>query len=259
LDYICRVGYLTDLIRVVTVYCCKDNEPHGVENERGESMGMKFLEENLLDHLHRPEFSELRSALSSHYYPKNAYICQPGDSKNLVFIVGSGRVRVYLGYEDKEFNLGILTKGDIYSTHTGTFVEALEDTELLMTDVGTFRHRMVGDPEVTKAMVRVLGNILKTSFSIIDGLVFKDVNFRLVALLAGEARRHGENMDDGTIRIVLDLSVEQIARLVGSTRQTVSTLLNDLIRAGLLERTGRGGFRIPDLKLLEAVGGVRRE
>lgn len=222
-------------------------------------MGMKFLQENLLDHLNRTEFSELRSALSLHNFSKNSYICQPGDENNLVFIVASGRVRVYLGYEEKEFNLGILTVGDIYSTHTGTFVQALENTELLITDVGTFRQRMVGDPEVTKAMVRVLGNILKTSFSIIDGLVFKDVNYRLVALLSGEARKHGETLSSGEISIQLDLSVEQIARLVGSTRQTVSTLINDLIRAGLLQRAGRGGFLIPDLHLFEAVGGVTRE
>lgn len=219
-------------------------------------MGMKFLEENLLDHLHRPEFSELRSALSIRRFPKNSYVSQPGTDNNLVFIVARGRVRVYLGYEDKEFNLGILTKGDIYSTHTGTFVEALEETDLLMTDVATFRRRMVGDPEVTKSMVRVLGNILKNSFSIIDGLVFKDVNFRLVSLLANEARKHGEAKADGGIEVEINLSVEQLARLVGSTRQTVSTLLNDLMRAGLLERVGRGRFFIADLQVLESVGGI---
>ncbi|WP_163338896.1 helix-turn-helix domain-containing protein [Desulfopila sp. IMCC35008] len=37
-------------------------------------------------------------------------------------------------------------------------------------------------------------------------------------------------MTDGSIEITIDLSVEQIARLVGSTRQTVSMLLNDLVR-----------------------------
>ncbi len=221
-------------------------------------MGMKFLEENLLDHLHRPEFSELRSALSLRRFPRSAYVCQPGLGDNLVFIVAKGRVRVYLGYEEKEFNLGILAKGDIYSTHTGTFVEALEETELLMTDVVTFRRRMVGDPEITKAMVRVLGNILKTSFSIIDGLVFKDVNYRLVSLLAGEARKHGETKTDGSIEVEVGLSVEQIARLVGSSRQTVSTLLNDLMRANLIERAGRGRFIIADLPMLESVAGVNR-
>ncbi len=217
---------------------------------------MKFLEENLLDHLQRPEFAELHSVLISQKYAKGGYICQPGTASNRVFIVESGKVRVYLGYEEKEFNLGILSKGDIYATHTGTFVQALTDAVLLMTDVTTFRQRMVGDPEVTKAMVRVLGNILQTSFTIIDGLAFKDVNSRLVALLSNEARRHGISLQDGSVQIQIDLSVEQIARLVGSTRQTVSMLLNDLVRADLLERPGRGSFLISDLQALESVGGI---
>ncbi len=219
-------------------------------------MAMKFLEENLLDHLQRPEFADLHSSLSKQQFLKGSYLCQPGTGTNRVFIVVSGQVRVYLGYEDKEFNLGILTKGDIYSTHTGTFVQALADTVVLMTDVTAFRQRMVGDPEVTKAMVRVLGNILKTSFSIIAGLAFKDVNYRLVALLASEARRHGLELESGAIEVQIDLSVEQIARLVGSSRQTVSTLLNDLVRAGLIERPERGKFIVPNLTVLESVGGV---
>ena len=216
---------------------------------------MKFLEENLLDHLQRPEFAELHSSLIKQRYPKGSFICQPEIGANLVFILASGRARVYLGYEDKEFNLGILTKGDIYSTHTGTFVQALDETEILMADVKTFRQKMVGDPEITKAMVRVLGNILKTSFSIIDGLAFKDVNSRLVGLLANEAKRHGQPKGDGSIIVQFDLSVEQVARLVGSTRQTVSTLLNDLLRAGLIEKPERGKFLIPSLSALESVGG----
>jgi len=216
---------------------------------------VKFLEENLLDHLRRPEFAELLSTLLPRSFKKGSYICQPGQEENLIFILSSGRVRVYLGYEEKEFNLGILTKGDIYSTHTRTFVQAMEDTELLMADVTTFRRKMAKDPEVTKAMVRVLGNILKTSFSIIDGLVFRDANSRLVALIAGEARRHGVERAEG-LSVTIDLSVEQIARLVGSSRQTVSTLLGDLVRAELIVRSGRGNFLIPDIVLLESVAGV---
>ncbi|WP_163338898.1 cyclic nucleotide-binding domain-containing protein [Desulfopila sp. IMCC35008] len=85
---------------------------------------MKFLEENLLDHLQLPAFADLHSVLIHHKFPKGSYICQPGQESNQVFIVQSGKVRKYLGYEEKEFNLGILSKGDIYSTHTGTYVQA---------------------------------------------------------------------------------------------------------------------------------------
>ena len=217
---------------------------------------MKFLEENFLDHLKRPEFANLQSSLIRKRYPKGSFICQPGIGENNIFIVVSGRMRVYLGYADKEFNLGILTKGDIFSTHSGTYVQVLSDSELMLTDLNTFRSHMIGDPEVTTAVIRVLGNILKTTFSIIDGLVFKDVNYRLVELLSNETRRHGKEMENGKFHLQIDLSVEQIARLVGSTRQTVSTLLNDLSRAGLIERPKRGVFIIPDLPALESVNGL---
>lgn len=219
-------------------------------------MGMKFLEENLLDHLQRPEFANLQASLIRRTYPKGAFVAQPGVGENRIFIVIDGKIRVYLGYEDKEFNLGILTRGDIYSTHSGTYVQALSEVELFLADVDSFRREMVGDPEVTKAMVRVLGNILKASFAIIDGLAFRDVNHRLVALLSNEARRHGVKDQSGAIQVQIDLSVEQVARLVGSSRQTVSALLNDLTRAGLIDRPERGRFTIPSLAALEAVGGL---
>jgi len=211
------------------------------------------IEENLLDHLRRPEFAELREAFHTRTFSGGSLIYDPTAGENLVFIVAGGRVRVYLAYEDKEFNLGILGQGDIYSSHTGTYVQALEDVELLVMDTKTFRRSMVGDPEVTKAMVRVLGNILKASFSIIDGLVFKDVHCRLVALLVAEARRHG-TPEDGGVRVDIDLPMEQVARLLGATRQTVSTLLNDLLRDGLIKKVARGQYLIPDVDALEASG-----
>ncbi len=213
-------------------------------------MGMKFLDANLLDHLQRPEFAELREAFGRRKYAAKALVFGPCESENLVFIVASGRVRVYLSYEDKEFSLGILGKGDIYSTHSGTFIEALDEAELLVTDVRTFRRRMVGIPEVTTTMVRVLGNILRNSFSIIDGLVFHDVGKRLAALLAVEARKGGRPEGEGVL-LHLDLPVEQLACLVGATRQTVSTLLGDLAREGLIEKRARGLYFIPDLERLE--------
>jgi len=63
----------------------------------GGCMGMKFLEENLLDHLKRKEFANLQSSLLTKTFPKGSFICQPGLGANRIFIVVSGRARVYLG------------------------------------------------------------------------------------------------------------------------------------------------------------------
>jgi DNA-binding IclR family transcriptional regulator len=45
--------------------------------------------------------------------------------------------------------------------------------------------------------------------------------------------------------------MEQLAQLLGASRQTVSTLLNDMVRAGLMEKRGRGSYFIPRLEALE--------
>jgi len=211
---------------------------------------MKFLEENLLEWLQRPELAELRAAFSGRIIRKNDFICQADSSENSIFIVTRGRARLYLGYEDKEFNLAILSPGDIYSTHTGAYVQAMEDMEVLVMDALAFRRYMLVNGEVNRAMIKVLGNVLKSSFSIIDGLVFKDASCRLLSLLLTEARRQSPSAD-GAVVLHINLSVEQIARMVGSSRQTVSTQLNRLIREKLLHKQGRGAFVIPDITALE--------
>jgi CRP-like cAMP-binding protein len=211
---------------------------------------MKFLEENLIEHLQRPEFSQLREAFVTRSYPRNSFVCQPDSEENSIFIVSKGRVRVYLGYEDKEFNLAILAPGDIYSTHTGVYAQAMDEVELLATGVTAFRRQMASDGEVNRAMIKVLGNILKSSFAIIDGLVFKDVACRLLGFLLAEAKR--QKPDNGEAVVLhINLSVEQLAGVVGSSRQTVSTQLNRLIRDGVIQRQGRGSFVIADLATLE--------
>lgn len=210
---------------------------------------MRFLQKDLLGHLQGKEFESLRASFRSRTYAKNAYVSRPDTEENRIFIVQSGRARVYLGYEEKEFNLAILGRGDIYSTHTGTFVQALEPLELLVTDVSAFLQHLASDAEVNKGMIRVLGNILQSSFSIIDGLVFKDTNCRLLHLLLNEAER--ENVrSDGSVILKIELSVEQIGHLIGASRQTVSTQLNKLIKNGVLRKGNRGSFIVPDVDLL---------
>ncbi len=210
---------------------------------------MRFLQKDLLEHLQGKEFEQLRASFRSGKYAKNAFVCTPDWGENRIFIVQSGRARVYLGYEDKEFNLAILGRGDIYATHTGTFVQALEPLELLVTDVSAFLQYLASDAEVNKGMIRVLGNILQSSFSIIDGLVFKDTSCRLLHLLLNEARRE-DAQPDGSVILKIELSVEQIGHLIGASRQTVSTQLNKLIKNGVLRKGERGSFIVPDVDAL---------
>lgn len=153
---------------------------------------------------------------------------------------------------DKEFTIAILEPGAVYSTHTRAFVQALDDCTLLVTDTGRFHAGLKAYPELTAAMINVLGGLLKNSFSIIHGLVFRDASLRLVSYLLHEAL-NGEPCDDHGCRIIrLGLVTEELGKIIGATRQTVSTLISDLVRSGDLVKLGRGDYLVPDLGRLES-------
>ncbi|BDQ38168.1 transcriptional regulator [Pseudodesulfovibrio nedwellii] len=215
---------------------------------------MKFSGVNLLDELERPELAELRAVFNERSFFKGNVIFRPDEPENRVFVIAKGRVRVYLAYEDKEFTLAILGPGDLYSTHAGCFIQAFEDATLLAADVQSVKRWMAEVPLFTRTMVRVLGHILQNSFSIIGGLAFKDIYNRLMEYILREVRDTGVPEDGGLV-LKFDLTIEQLAQLMGASRQTVSTLLNDMERAGLMEKRGRGEYLIPDVDALErAVG-----
>lgn len=211
---------------------------------------MKFTGVNLLDELGRDELGELRSIFRERAWPKGAIIFDAEETDNLVFIIAEGRVRIYLAYEDKEFTLGILGPGDLYATHAGCYVQAFDDARLLLADVQSVKRCMTEMPVFTRTMVRVLGNILQNTFSIIGGLAFKDIYDRLMDYILIEAQDNGVPEGDG-LTISLGLTTEQLAQLLGATRQTVSTLLNDMVRAGFMEKRGRGRFHIPNPEALK--------
>ncbi len=263
---------------------------------------MKFTSMNLLEELARPEFAELLSAFRERTFARNTIIFQPeyddesqpaapghthaphdarpslphqahgtGEAAgratplhNFVFIVRRGRVRVYLAYDDKEFTIAILQPGDIYTSHTNTFVQALDDCTVLLTDIATFHRRMMDVPQFTKTMVRVLGGILKNAFGIIDGLVFRDATARLAAFLLDSAEPAataevpglpGAPAAPAPRTVTLNMTGELLAQHLGTTRQTVSTLLNDFTRSGILHRERRGVYHILDEERLRELTG----
>ncbi|WP_198003953.1 Crp/Fnr family transcriptional regulator [Thermosinus carboxydivorans] len=164
-----------------------------------------------------------------HRFSKKAILYSPNNEKNLVFLVKSGRVRVYLAYEDKEFTLSILEAGDIYSTHTRAFTQAMENTTILVTDVRNFKKIIAEIPAFGLNMVNVLGDLLKNSITIINGLVFKDTHLRLVEFLVQAAKDRGVTVEQG-IKLELGLTTEEIALILGATPKTHFKNLCQLLR-----------------------------
>jgi CRP-like cAMP-binding protein len=213
---------------------------------------MRLTDIDLLETLSSSEYAKFLKEFQERRFIKNEILYLPNNEENSVFLVKCGKVRVYLAYEDKEFTLSILEPGDVYSTHTRAFIQAMEDTIILVTDVRTFQKIVVDSPAFSLNMVKVLGDLLKNSITIINGLVFKDIYLRLTEFLVQAVEDKGIPVQQG-IKLELGLTTGEIAQIVGATRQTVSVILNDLRKSGILEKVNRRTILIKDLKKLQEI------
>jgi CRP-like cAMP-binding protein len=183
--------------------------------------------------------------------PKGFLLSTPGTQRDQVFIVRSGRLRVYLDGANRELSLSFLEAGDIYTTHTPTYVKTVAPSALWVMDIRTFAHKLAREPELTPVIMRVMGRLLTNAVALIDDLAFRDVPARLARFLLGQAQRRSQPHEQGCL-IPLDLSMEDIASLLGSTRQSVSSLINQWEREGVLQRQGRRSLLIRSLAALQA-------
>ena len=213
-------------------------------------MKTKFSTINLLDELRSNESDQLCADFSKTTYSKWQLIYIPGHSRHLVIIIKQAQVEICLAMENKEFSPAILGPWELYATHTRAHVAAVEDVTLMIMPTDKFHRYMVTHPALSRTIISILGELFKQSFSIIDNLVFKDISSRLADFLPYEAEQNGRMTDEG-IYLNLDLTMEQLAAIIGSSRQTVSTIINAMQRAGVLQKKGRGIFFIPNLHLLK--------
>ena len=203
----------------------------------------------LLDQL--PELA--RAALLEGFRPrrlvKGEMLGEPRGQRDSVFLLREGRIRVFLAFDDKEYTLAFLEPGDLYSTHSRAYLQAVRDSEVLVAETAAVMGRLSTLPGATPAILRVLGEALGNSMRIIEDLAFRDVEGRLARFLDGMLARRGVARDDG-VHLALDLTTEDLARLLGTTRQTLSSLLNRLSREGILARAGSGAFVVHRVDLL---------
>ncbi|MDW7674738.1 MAG: Crp/Fnr family transcriptional regulator [Bacillota bacterium] len=211
---------------------------------------MKLTDLNLIEIFQQNEFENLVTNFREKHFAKKEILFMEGTGQNLVYIVKKGKVKIYLTYEEKEFTLTILEKGDIYATHTRGFAQALEDCSILTIEASEFQRLLKEVPSLSMVMVKVLGDCLRNSIDIIEGLAFKQAESRIAEFLYKLTIRRGKETNSGVV-LKLSLTTEEIAALIGSTRQTVSSLINGLEKEGIIERIEKKNILIKKVEKLE--------
>jgi CRP-like cAMP-binding protein len=193
---------------------------------------------SLFDFLDSPAGAPLRARFHERALDAGA-LFQERDDKDHILVVKRGRLRVYLATPERELSLVYLSQGDVFSTHTRAQLQAVESTTLLLAPRGVIERELAHFPALQAAVIRVLAMVLNQAMTQIEDLAFYQVRARIARYILRCAARKKTDLEPGLL-LRLDLNMEEIAALLGTTRQTASSELNAMIRLGAIARRGRG-------------------
>ncbi len=219
----------------------------------------KILELGLLSNIEVPTPQALHDAMVSLEFRKREIIFGMGDSADGVYIVELGRVKIYRLSEDgREITLAILQAGDIFGeeallnpSERATFAEALEPSTVYFVHVADFRTFATTSSHLSMRLFEIAGQRLARAHKQVEDLAFRGVTSRIADLLVSMADQTG--VRDGS-DIVIDprLTHQQMASLVGTTRETFTATLSKLSGLKFIQ-TSRRAVRILDLAELQAL------
>jgi len=178
------------------------------------------------------ELARLLGILEALELPKHHMIFSPGVPSEAIYFIEKGRVRLTrLSPEGKTVILALLGPGDLIGEaawETGehdSYAETLEDSRIYQIDRESFTALIRENPEFGLRLIQIIGVRLKQAQARIEDLVFRQVPSRVARLLLSLAESHGKVTPNG-IRVEFPLTHQEIADLVGSSRVTVTQILN---------------------------------
>jgi len=204
--------------------------------------------------------ASLRASMDSVKISKGGILFKEGDEGEHVYVIVDGKLKLGTSSGDGRENLlSILGPGEMFGelslfdpgprTSTAT---AVTDAKLLSLSHEKLIPWLRGNPEVSLHLLARLAQRLRRTNEAVGDLVFSDVPGRVAKALMDLGARFGKQSDEGLF-VHHDLTQEELAQLVGASRETVNKALADFAGRGWLKLDGRAVL-ITDVERLEKRG-----
>ena len=189
---------------------------------------------------------ELREISHMTSYRKHESICFPGQPSNTVYLLKQGRVKIsQVNEKGQEAILSLLEPGEIFGEVEAlsgvprkTLVQALEPVLVCEISRENFECFLKRCPTVGMCILKTIGGRLQRIETKFSEMAFHSAPARLAKLLLQLGETMGEQ-DQDIIRLKVRLTHQNLANLIGTSRETVSALLGQFQRQGLLNQDRR--------------------
>jgi CRP/FNR family transcriptional regulator len=177
---------------------------------------------------------------------KGDVLFHEGQLGDRMYIITGGKVKLgHTAPDGRESILAILGPGELLGElslfdpgpRTATAI-ALTDLEALGLGHQALRPWLTGRPEVAESLLQALAQRLRRTNDALADLVFSDVPGRVAKALLELGDKFGQQMPDG-IHVTHDMTQEELAQLVGASRETVNKALADFATRGWIKLESR--------------------
>jgi len=205
-----------------------------------------FLQAPLFSALDPEGAAALRASLVAQDLAKGEVIFSEGQPGDQMYVIVEGKVKLGQTSSDgRESLLGVLAPGEMFGelslfdpglrTSTAT---ALTDSIVLALGNDQLRPWLSGRPEVAAALLQALARRIRRTNEAMADLVFSDVPGRVAKALMELGEKFGEITPDGLL-VTHDMTQEELAQLVGASRETVNKALADFAQRGWIRLESR--------------------
>jgi CRP/FNR family transcriptional regulator len=196
---------------------------------------------NFLAQLAPSDYNELLVLARVHQYFKGDLVFHAGAPGHHVYFLKSGKVKIYqLSPLGREVILWFCFPGEIFGLAEvarggGRVVnaQACEQSEALAVSQDQFKGFLATHPQTALLSLQVLSSRLRILGEMFVNLVADDVNTRIAKLILRLSARYGTRVEK-EIFLNIPLTHQEIADMVGTSRQTVTSALSALKRQGVL-------------------------
>lgn len=175
-------------------------------------------------------------------FKKDQFIYFNDDPSSQIYLIAKGRVKIASQTEDgKEVLKAILGEGEIFGemaligqSNRSDFAQAIDDrTTICPMNITDMEELMAQNKKLNLQIFKIIGFRLQRLERKIESLVYKDSRTRVVEFIYDWAIEKGQKVGYET-KIKNYLTHKDIASLTGTSRQTVTTILNGLKERNLI-------------------------
>lgn len=207
--------------------------------------------------LNGKQLQSLPDKLQPRRYQRGEVIFHEDDPADRMHIIVDGRVKISIASEDgRERDIALFQSGDCFGemalldgSNRSATATAVDATETMVLFRQGFLDFLGENPELAADVNTMLVQRLSNVNQMLGDMVFLDVPTRVAKQLLALAETYAEDAKPGD-QIVVPLGQDELARLVGASRETVSRALNSYRRLGMLDTSHRR-ITITDLARLE--------